>query len=208
MDNITQNLILAYDRNAEERDNFEVAEWKVDLRWKFFELIELEGKSTLIDLGAGTGVHAQFFQDQGLAVTCIDLSPAHVEKCREKGLECLEMNLLDLDDLSRDYDCAVAFSSLLHIPSQDLPGVLTRISQILVPGGLFFWGQYGGESREGVYQDDYHDPKRFFSLLTDDQMCQMASREFEVEKFERQNLEKDAPLYFQVATLRVKSKAR
>lgn len=205
MDKILQDLVHSYDSAAEERDKFEVSDWKKDLRSNFLGLLNEEGKSKLIDIGAGTGIHAKFFHDHRIDVTCIDLSPAHVQKCKDKGLKSFIINVLEMDSLDQEYDCAFALNSLLHIQTLRLPNVLSNISKILIADGLFFWGQYGGEYREGVYQDDNHEPKRFFSLLTDEQMYEMTSRDFTVEKFDIVELESLSPLYFQSMFLRVKS---
>ncbi len=174
----------------------------MDLRWKFLNILNQEGKSKLIDIGAGTGIHAKFFQEQGIHVTCVDLSPAHVEKCIEKGLASYALNLLDLGRLGKLFDCAFALNSLLHIPTNLLPDALSNISKVLEQNGVLYWGQYGGEYREGVYQEDHHKPKRFFSLLKDEQMQEMASNAFAVEDFKIVLLDDAAPLYFQSMLLR------
>ena len=204
MDNIFQDLILSYDRKADTRDKYLASDWKKDLRWKLLEILTSEEKFTIFDIGAGTGIHAKYFLDQGLDVTCIDLSPALVQKCLEKGLDCSVLNVLDLDSLGQEYDCAFALNSLLHIPTLQLPTALSNISNILKPRGLFFWGQYGGECREGVYQDDHHDPKRFFSLLNDEQINEFASKLFIIEKFDTIILEDLSPLHFQSILARKK----
>ncbi len=205
MDNHLRNLILSYDRAADERDEFEASDWKKDLRWKFLNALNKEGRSKLIDIGAGTGIHAKFFWDQGIDVTCVDLTPALVEKCIEKGLTSFVMSVLDMSSIVQVYDSAFALNSLLHVPIKLLPKALFNMYNILEPDGLLFWGQYGGEHREGVYQDDNYQPKRFFSLLNDEQMHEMASMKFTIESFDRVELEDLAPLYFQSMLLRVKS---
>jgi len=205
MDKIFQNLVLSYDRKADERDQYNASDWKKDLRWNLLEILNSEEKSTLIDIGAGTGVHAKFFLDHGFDVTCIDLSPANNQKCIEKGLDSSVLNVLDLKSLGQEYDCAFALNSLLHIPSHELPTALSNISNILKPDGVFYWGQYGGEYREGVYQDDHHDPKRFFSLLDDNQINEFASRLFIPEKFDTITLDDISPLHFQSILARKKA---
>jgi len=204
MDNDLNNLILSYDRAADERDKYEASDWKKDLRWKFLDILNTEGKSRLIDIGAGTGIPGKFFQEQGINVTCGDLSPAHVEKCIEKGLKSFVLNVLDMADVDQEFDCAFALNSLLHIPIDLLPDALSNISNILKPDGLLFWGQYGGEYHEGVYQDDNHEPKRFFSLLNDEQIHEMASSNYNVENFDKLRLENKPHIYFQSILLRVK----
>ncbi|HDD55260.1 MAG: SAM-dependent methyltransferase [Chloroflexota bacterium] len=199
------DLILSYDRAVDYRESVEISDWKKDLRWKFLAALKQEGRTSLIDIGAGTGVHAQFFQAQGIEVSCIDLSPALVEHCQKKGLPNQVLSVLDLDGIGRTFNAAFALNSLLHIPSRLLPKALSNIARVLTKEGLFYWGQYGGEYQEGVYQDDTYQPKRFFSLLADDQIRDFAAMNFTIETFEKIQLENSSPLHFQSLLLRVKS---
>ena len=176
MDLYFRNLIQSYDLAADKRDEFEASDWKKRLRQDLLSILQAEGKTKIIDIGAGTGIHGKFFLDQGLNITCIDISPAHIEKCREKGLNSILLSVLELNTLDLKFDCVFAMNSLLHIPTQFLPDAITNIATILEPGGLFYWGQYGGEHREGIYQDDHHEPKRFFNLLDDELKFQLAER--------------------------------
>ena len=135
-----QDLILAYDRAVDFRDAARVFEWKIDLRQNFLSVLKDEGRTSLIDIGAGTGVHALFFQSQGIEVSCVDLTPALVERCREKGLSSQVLSVLDLPEINQTFDAAFAMNSLLHIPSKHLPKALSNIAAILPPEGLFYWG--------------------------------------------------------------------
>jgi SAM-dependent methyltransferase len=202
------NLIISYDRAADLRDQFNVSDWKKDLRSRYLNILKKEDKSKLIDIGAGTGIHAKYFQDQGIDVTCVDLSPALIDKCVQKGLRSYETNILDMSNFGQVFDAAFALNSLLHIPTTLLPDALSNISRILEPDGLLFWGQYGGEYREGVYQSDNYDPKRFFSLIDDNQMREFASINFTIENFDLIKLEDLSSLHFQSMLLRVKSKPK
>ena len=198
------DLIRSYDSSVEEREATPVAEWKKELRWQYLASLQDEKRTSLIDIGAGTGIHGAFFQSQGIDVTCIDLSPALVESCREKGLKSKVLSVLNLAEIGRSFESGFAFNSLLHIPSKQLPKALSNIASVLEKGGLFFWGQYGGEYREGIYQDDHYQPKRFFSLLEDDQILDFASEYFLVEEFSQLHGKDDTPLHFQSLLLRVK----
>ena len=202
------NLIISYNQAADLREKNDVSDWKKELRKRFLSLLEEEGKSTLIDIGAGTGVHAKYFQERGIDVTCIDLSPALIEKCREKGLKSYEVNILEIAGFEHQFGAAFALNSLLHIPTNLLQDGLSNISKFLEPDGLLFWGQYGGNYREGVYQDDRYYPKRFFSLLDDNQIREFASKYFLIESFDQIIIKDMSPLYFQSMILRVKTKSK
>ncbi len=192
----------AYDRAVEERDGSGVASWKHSERERFLQRLQAEGKSRLVDIGSGPGTHAAYFQKQGINVTCIDLAAGNVSRCKEKGLEAFVCDVMDLASLGKEFDCAFAMNSLLHIPRRALAAALLEIRHALIPGGLFFWGQYGGEESEGVYQEDHYDPKRFFSLLEDKQIIAEASAVFELEGFLSVELEDEGDLHFQSLILR------
>lgn len=199
-----RDLVLSYDHAVNERDNHQISYWKEHQRQKFFNLLNIEDKTRLLDIGSGTGIHGSFFQEQGIDVTCVDISPANVEKCKEKGLKSYVWDVMDLTSFGHLYDCAFALNSLLHIPMSQLSLTLANIRDVLKPDSLFFWGQYGGEYREGVYEEDKYEPKRFFSLLDDTQIQAKASKLFDIEDFATVSIKDITPLYFQSLILRVK----
>ncbi len=173
------------------------------MRDHFLRLLQQEGKSTLLEIGAGPGHYSRYFQDNGLDVVCIDLSPAMVALCRAKGLTAHAMDVLVLDFPPASVDAVFALNSLLHIPKRHLPQALGNIHAVLKPDGLFYLGVYGGYESEGVRDDDPLEPKRFFSFHTDEQLQQAVSVNFDILQFERIAFrEPDAPLHFQSLVLR------
>ena len=69
---IINSLRTAYDGGAQERNQREKADWKLSERSAFLELIKEEGKSRLLEIGAGTGQDALFFKEGGLSVSATD----------------------------------------------------------------------------------------------------------------------------------------
>src|SRR5206468_11002538 len=93
---LRSNLREAYNRKAQDRESATKQAWKVAERRHFLGLLQQQHTRTLLELGAGTGKDGQFFQEHGLEVTCIDLSPAMVDLCRQKGLTAWVMDFGDL----------------------------------------------------------------------------------------------------------------
>ena len=83
---LLDSLRKGYDGAADERDGSTLQGWKLDERQRFLDRLRAEKCATLLEIGAGSGANARFFQDNGLTVTCTDLSPELVERCRQKGL--------------------------------------------------------------------------------------------------------------------------
>ena len=198
------NLRETYNKYARERETYAMAYWKAELRSNFLSLLQKENKKTLLEVGAGTGRDSKFFQDQGLDVVCIDLSPAMVELCRQKGLTAYVMDVADIQFPSGSFDAVYSMNSLLHLTKAEFSQVLRNIDRLLKPEGVVFIGIYGGRDHEGVWENDSYHPKRFFSFFTDEHLKQEASRVFEIISFESIHPQPEDDLDFQWLMLRKK----
>ncbi len=184
-DELRACLRESYGRKARERDLSPVQPWKAGERRRFLALLQEEGGRALLELGAGPGKDGEFFRDHGLDVVCTDLSPEMVALCESKGLTARVMDLSHPDFPPGTFDAVYALNCLLHLPDRELPGALRGINTILKPGGLFYMGVYGGRDQEGVWEDDPYEPKRFFSLRTDEWLLKIAAGFFDVRSFRR-----------------------
>ncbi|WP_211207279.1 class I SAM-dependent DNA methyltransferase [Stackebrandtia nassauensis] len=182
-ESIKAELRRSYDASAEERDTMDDLPWKQPERERFLVELRAHKATSLLEIGAGHGVSGRFYADNGLAVTCVDMSPELVERCRAKGLDAQVMDFAELDFPEASFDAVFGMNCLLHVPRANLKAVLKSVRRVLRPGGLFYWGQYGGDSHEGVFEEDHHEPKRFFSLLTDEDIQTEAARVFDVLDF-------------------------
>lgn len=201
---VIDTLRSAYSReSAGQRENAEKEDWKLVERQQFLTRLQQEGKTTLLEIGAGTGKDALFFQENGLRVVCTDLSPAMIALCRAKGLEAYEMDFLHLNFPPASFDAIYALNCLLHVPTAALPAVLQNIRDLLHPSGLFFLGVYGGVEQEGVNEQDYHQPPRFFSYHTDEFMKDTTAPYFDLVSFKVVSFS-DKSWHFQSMNLRRK----
>jgi SAM-dependent methyltransferase len=199
---IKSNLIEAYNKNAAERDSYIIEKWKLELRADFLSLIKEENKSSLLELGAGAGKDSLFFQENGLSVKCIDLSPELVKICQQKGLDAQVMDMANLSFPEESFDVVYTLNSLLHIPKEELPIVLKNIQMVLKPNGIFRLGVYGSENEsEHIWEDDSYTPKRFFAFYSDEHLKQITSQYFELVSFKKIIIEENAP-HFQHLILR------
>lgn len=195
------NLILSYDRQAEQRNTSEIEDWKAKERSAFLALLKSERKKSLLEIGAGHGRDSKFFQENGFQVTCIDLSLEMVKLCQQKGLNARLMDMIDLDFPDHSFDAVYSLNSLLHLPKKELPTVLQNIKSVLKANGLFFLGVYGGYDFEGIWETDSYTPKRFFSFHSDEGLKQVVEENFTLLSFNQIN-SGDGDLHFQSLTLR------
>lgn len=181
---VIATLRMSYNREeAERRDLAEKELWKVTQRQQFLWLLQQEGKTALLEIGAGTGNDSLFFRDNGLDVVCTDLSPDMIALCREKGLNAYVMDFLSLDFPHGSFDAIYALNCLLHVPTHDLAAVLQKLRDLLRPDGLFFLVVYGGIEQEGTHENDWHNPPRFFAHHTDEFLQCITAQFFELVSF-------------------------
>lgn len=184
-------LQSSYDQNAALREKSEVQSWKRHELDHFLSLVDRQGGMIpdILDVGAGAGQHAQYMQEAGVEVTCIDLSPAMVEVCARKGLHAIAMDFYNLRFADQIFDGIWAMNSLLHVPKADLLPVLREIRRVLKPGGIFYMGVYGGYNSEGIWEEDSCVPQRFFSFYDEERIKEKVGQIFEIESFRTVPLE-------------------
>jgi len=162
-------LAAAYDSDAEER-NKRVMAWrdKIIDRWA----ATLEPGARILELGAGTGQAAARLESQGFSVMALDLSPENVARCRDRGLSAAVADVARIEDITDPafqppYDAAFAFNALIHFPKSELDAALTSIRTALHPGSPLMFTLWGGDSGEGIWEEDWTKPKRFFAYYDD-----------------------------------------
>lgn len=101
------------------------------------ELLErIEGP--VLDLGAGAGSYALYFQERGVDVTAADASPGALRVARSRG--CAKVRELDLRDLrveSGAYRSIVVMGNTIgaHQTPETFPELLRRLRVAVAPGG-------------------------------------------------------------------------
>ena len=101
---------------------------------------------SILELGCGAGNHSAEMLAAGFKVRATDGSPEMAEiASRRLGhpVETLLFNELDERDA---YDGVWASACLLHVPRDDLAGILRRIRRALKPEGLFYASFKVGEA--------------------------------------------------------------
>jgi SAM-dependent methyltransferase len=199
---LRDSLREAYDKYAQERETSSLQDWKIVERARFLALLQQEHKQSLLEIGAGTGRDSQFFQDAGLETICIDLSPAMVELCRQKGLTAYVMDMSQIQFPDGSFDAIYTINSLLHLTKAEFPVVLRRIATLLKPDGVVFLGIYGGYDHEGIWDKDSYTPQRFFSFFSDEHLEQEVTQVFEILSFNPIILDPENPIHFQSLNLK------
>ena len=115
------------------------------------------------------------------------------------------MDFLHLDFPDDHFDGLFAQNCLLHVPKVDFANVLQEIGRVVRSEGLIFILMHGGRSFEGVREEDFYEPKRFYALYADDELQLILERFFQVISFQVIVREESSANSFQAVTLRNQS---
>ena len=197
---LLESLARSYDARAADRDEAGEPEWRDEIRTDFVS--RLPDAPRVLEIGAGVGYTARWFLDQGVDIVAIDLSPANVELCRSKGVPAEVRDMADLGFADRSFDGVWAASCLMHIPTDDIPEVFGEVGRVLRDGGLIWAGTWGGPTTEGIWEEDWYEPKRFYAIRDDALMRSLYEAHFEVLEFEPFRPIPDYEWHYQSALLR------
>lgn len=123
----------------------------------------------ILDLGSGPGREGLILKKSGLEVVCLDASEEMVKITRQKGLESIQADLMKIPIEDQFFDGVWAYTSLLHIPRNDLPKALKEISRVLKEGGIFGLGMIEGDNQEYRESSGVNLP-RLFTFYTKERL--------------------------------------
>jgi SAM-dependent methyltransferase len=102
--------------------------------------------ASILELGCGAGNHSAVMLAQGFSVHLTDGSPEMAEVASRRLGHPVEAMLFDELNEHDAYDGVWASACLLHVPRDELAGILARIHRALKPAGLFYASFKIGES--------------------------------------------------------------
>jgi SAM-dependent methyltransferase len=100
---------------------------------------------SILELGCGAGNHSAEMLARGFVVRATDGSPEMAEIAARRLNHPVEAMLFDQLDDEDAYDGVWASACLLHVPREELAGILARIHRALKGGGVFYASYKVGE---------------------------------------------------------------
>ncbi|MCK1402142.1 class I SAM-dependent methyltransferase [Bradyrhizobium sp. 4] len=105
----------------------------------------LPSGGSILELGCGAGNHSAVMLAEGFSVRATDGSPEMAEIASHRLGHAVEAMRFDQLDAHEAYDGVWASACLLHVPRDELTGILARIHRALRPSGVFYASYKMGE---------------------------------------------------------------
>lgn len=105
----------------------------------------LPSGAAILELGCGAGNHSAVMLAEGFSVRATDGSPEMAEIASRRLGHPVEAMRFDELDAHEAYDGVWASACLLHVPRDELAGILARIHRALRPSGVFYASYKMGE---------------------------------------------------------------
>jgi len=143
---------------------------------------------SILELGCGAGNHAAKMLAAGFVLRATDGSPEMAEIASRRLGHPVEAMLFDELDADQVHDGVWASACLLHVPRDDLAGILARIHRALKPDGVFYAsfkvGEGDGRDALGRYYN-YPSPQWLASVYADSGPWRpLASETSEIKSFD------------------------
>jgi SAM-dependent methyltransferase len=118
--------------------------------------IQSEAPFTILDLGCGPGRDLRALAQAGHVAVGLEGVQAFVEMARAySGCEVWQQDFLALALPAAYFDGIFANASLFHVPTQELPRVLSELCATLRTGGVLFCSNPHGNDEEGWRRGRY-----------------------------------------------------
>ena len=161
-----EKTLLYYNAHAEDFAHSTLDIPFSSVQDRFLSLVPEGGR--ILDFGCGSGRDTRYFLSRGFKVDATDGSPKMADIAgRNTGIPVQCLRFQDLAVQNR-YDGIWACASILHVPEEELPEVLLRMSRAAKPQGILYisfkYGTFSGE-RNGRFFTDLDEEKLSRLLL-------------------------------------------
>lgn len=108
------------------------------------DMLEIQDWSRVLDVLSGYGRHAIPLAEEGVSLTCIDLSSEYCDELQSTvnvsklPIEVICADVLDYEFEERQFNAAYCFgNSFSFFPRNDLQKFIQKVADVLIPGGYF-----------------------------------------------------------------------
>lgn len=138
-----------YEQESRLRLRPSIGERRAAVRHDFVTLLGQEGRTSVLDLGAGPGGDGAGFTAAGCRYLGVDLAHGNGVAAAESGLTVIQGSVAALPVRGRSFSAGWSMSVLMHLSEGDMDRALAELARCLQPGAPALIGLWGddGEAR-------------------------------------------------------------
>ena len=141
-------------------------------------LSHMQEGGTILDLGSGPGINAEYMHSRNFQVIGIDLSEKMVEYARSRYPD-IDFRLADMAKLpftAETFGGILASYSLIHLRKEMIPSVLAKLYEILKQGGIIYLSVQSGNSMQGLFSHPVIPGDQvFLNIFAKEEICGLLS---------------------------------
>ena len=146
----SKRTIDAYNRYARTYDAEVIDFWAAFPQTIIDHFVAALPGKTVLDVGSGSGRDAMVLQRQGLEVVCVDASQAMIDMTRQLGFESHLMDFGAMHFAKASFAGVWAYTSLIHLPTEEMIPVIRKLHTILHPQGVLLFGAIEGSGERMI----------------------------------------------------------
>ena len=120
---------------------------RLDLRREYIDVIRSEGRSSVIDFGAGPGLDGQAFVEAGVRFLGIDLAVGNGVLAGRRGVVVVSASIDAPPVRPRSFDAGWSMSTLMHLDAASAAEAVAAMAAVLVADSPLLVGLWGGPQR-------------------------------------------------------------
>lgn len=153
----------------------------------------------VLKIGSGGGALALWLKENcNCSLLLCEPAEKLAERARSKGLN-VQISSIQNFQSDEQFDSAIAISSLIHVPKEELPAVIRKIHGLLQGKGLFIVSFIEG-SGEGFEDPTKAGRDRYFARYTKEELAHLLSPHFnELESHRIFNKKMDRHFFLKVS---------
>lgn len=173
--------IQTYDNYADIYDSEVVEFWQRFPSLTIDRFVSFLSGTKVLNLGSGSGRDALLLRDAGLDVTCLDASNSMVSMTKQLGFPTIHTDFSHLDLDTYSFDGVWAYTSLIHVPPEELIATVTYLKKIIPENGIVLLGLIEGNGAKIVHRESMPGAERYFHFYQPDEIDNlMAGIDFEL----------------------------
>ena len=165
-DDVRGHLRSYYEEEARQGLRGPLKGGRTKARSAFIDVLHAEARTSVVDFGSGPGRDAPGFLDERINYIGVDLAHGNGVLAAERGITVVHGSIDAPPFAPASFDAGWSMSTLMHLPTAEVPAALQAMVRTLRPGAPLWIGQWGGGMGEHIDDEHIEGEQRLFSLRT------------------------------------------